>query len=360
MLTVVSKLNIELDRHAGRILATWNEDRQPHRKLSEVSNYSFPYLNQILTTGTATNMTAASSLMTNLNVSNPSASYPISAINSPAGLQSSLRSFAGNVQRTYNLQPSLSTMSNSSTPSHAGPVFESETPDPKAIDSQIAELAGMSGRWQTYRRFLYARFGDNESDSEVNGIQNALHESSDPAQRIQSNEEKRVPTNFNQHLRPLEQTEFSKTIHDMLHRVYAPLEVWYLRINIEKAHTVDEMDLVSLPFLSSALDDTFFMTKKVLYRAINAADVSCVRNVLHDITEIVVRDFGDVIKHRLDSIGASIGGGGFGIGNKSGDGRDKREKNATNSYIVRNANLSSWLAIIHLLWDHVNTSGVPQ
>ncbi|KAH9820724.1 COG4 transport protein-domain-containing protein [Melampsora americana] len=275
----------------------------------EISNYTFPALNQLLTTGTTIHNPLPNSIISNLNVSNPSASYVPSSINSPVGLQSSLRSFAGNVQRTYNLQPSLSAMSGTSNATAAS--IDNEMPDLKAIDAIIAELTGMSGRWQTYRRFLYARFGDEGQELDDNDTQETVQKPTDPTQPSS-------PT-----------TEFSKTIYDLLNSLYSPLEVWYLRVS-------NELDLSSTPYLSSALDDTFYMIKKVLYRSINSGQVTCLKNMIRAITEIAQRDFGEVIKHRLDNVGTAIGGTGFGIGigSKSGEGKDKREKNVINSYIV--------------------------
>ncbi|KAG0141759.1 hypothetical protein CROQUDRAFT_51247 [Cronartium quercuum f. sp. fusiforme G11] len=297
MLTVVIRLNLELDRHTTRILSTWDEDRQPDRKLSEVSGYGFPILTQLLS------VTSNGSL---------NSTGPISAINSPAGLHSSLRSFAGNVQRTYNLQPSLSASSQAQTT-----VQESDAPDVQAIDGVIAELAGMSSRWQTYRRFLYARFGDD---------------SDEPDEKMSPNHVQ--PPASNEHLKPIESTDFSRSIADLLLRLYIPLELAYLRMNIEKAHTTDEFELDSTPYLSSALDDTFFVLKKAVYRSLSIANTHILEIILKEIAEIVVRDFGEVIKHRLDSVGVGISGVGFGIGSKVGEGKEKREKNAMNAYIV--------------------------
>jgi len=332
MVTVALKLNNELDRLMARILSTWETDHQLNRKLFGVQRYSFTTQNQLLASSN------------NSGSANP--------INSPTALHSSLRSLAGNVQRTYNLpQNSASSLNSAAVTSH-----EEETEDPREIDFLIAELAGMSSRWQTYRRFLHARFGgvhpnepqdreDSESPISPSTVPKELHAS--------------PPTHHCEQFEQLEKTELSNKLGDLLERFYLPLEAWYLRINIEKAHSADEMDLSSSPHLSSALDDTFYMTKKVMLRLMSAGNVKSVGAGLSKIHEILHRDFGDVMKKRLESVSANLSAGtSVGFGMKTSEEKEKRERSVRISYVVYLNDLSMASEYVIRLVDEITNGPV--
>lgn len=318
MVTVALKLNQELDRLMGRLISAWEIDQQVNRKLSNVHHYSFAFLNQLITT----------------NNSNA----PTNVINSPAAIHSSLRSLAGNVQRTYNLPSGSISHSNAAQVGTS----EEENEDPRQVDSLIAELAAMSSRWQTYRRFLHARFNDPASEA----IRNALDHPKDPESPktplvTQQEIAPAPPTNILEKIKQLEKTELSRNLAELLGRMYLPLEMWYLRINIEKAHSTDEMDFSASPYLSSALDDTFYITKKVILRSMGAGSLECFKSSLIKIQEILERDFGQVMKKRLESLVANLTTGtSVGFGMKSGEEKDKKEKFFRNSCIVYLNNLS--------------------
>ncbi|PLW24624.1 hypothetical protein PCASD_01410 [Puccinia coronata f. sp. avenae] len=316
MVTVALKLNKELDRLMGRLISAWETDQQLNRKLVSIQRYSFTTQNQLLAPNNHSGST------------NP--------INSPAALHNSLRSFSGNAQRSYNLPPnSVSSMSSAHMNSH-----EEDTEDPREIDFLIAELAGMSSRWQTYRRFLHVRFGDAHPNEIKEESQSPISPATIPKELLHHPPS---PHNIKQ-CEELEQTELGKKLGDLLERVYLPLETWYLRINIEKAHSADEMDLTASPYLSSALDDTFYMTKKVMLRLMSIGNAQCVRAGFLKIEEIIQRDFGDVMRKRLESVSANLSVGtsvGFGI--KTSEEKEKRERSVRISCVVylNNLNMAS-------------------
>ncbi|CAH7672834.1 COG4 transport protein-domain-containing protein [Phakopsora pachyrhizi] len=332
MVIVVEQLNIEMDKLILKFVSEWQSDRQVERRLAGVLRSSFSPLTQLL----ASNQQAGS---TNI-------------INSPSALQSSLRSLAGNVQRSYNLQTGPSSNLNSAVNS----TIEEEIEDPREIDGLVSEMAGLSARWQTYCRFLYSRFAE-ENDHE-NDVEDKKKTKSHEGEVEDQSLNLSSPTKLLDNQSKIEDKLFrsskvDESLHSLLSRYYLPLEMWYLRINIEKAHISDEIDLNSPPYLSSALDDTFFMTKKVVYRLINTGQAECIKSGLDQVKEILERDFGDVMKRRLEGVyggmgassGASSGvvGGGFGLSGKTGDEKERRERATRNLYIVylNNLNMAS-------------------
>jgi hypothetical protein len=68
-----------------------------------------------------------------------------------------------------------------------------------------------------------------------------------------------------------------------------------------KAHQLDEADLSTTPCLSSALDDTFYILKKVLSRLISTSSASTIVSASVNIITILERDFADVLKKRMEA-----------------------------------------------------------
>ncbi|MBW0480142.1 hypothetical protein O181_019857 [Austropuccinia psidii MF-1] len=315
MVTVALHLNKEMDRLVDRLVTSWHADRQLERKLIGTQRYAFPGLTQLLLGP------------------NP---LTMNSINSQTALQSSLRSFAGNVQRTHPSQSHSNTLVAS----------EGDNEDPREIDGLLGELAGMSSRWQTYRRFLHSRFTEEDFKpvDEAPPSQALPPNSSSPTKPEIHPVVQPVPsTSFNRHLSSLEATKLAQKLNELLEGVYLPLETWYLRVNIEKAHLSNEPDFNTCPYLSSALDDVFYITKKVIIRLINVGSVDCAQKGLLKIQEIIERDFGEVMKKRLETLGTNMGptaAVGFGISSKVGEEKEKKEKLTRNSYIVYLNNLS--------------------
>lgn len=126
----------------------------------------------------------------------------------------------------------------------------------------------------------------------------------------------------------IEQSSFRSNLQRELLTVYEPLELWYLRSSVEKAHQLDEADLYNKPYLSSSLDDTFFILKKVLQRLIATSSCSTHKRMCNEIKSIMEKDFGDILKRRMDNVWTSI----TSIAQSA---RQKEEAQARQSFIVR-------------------------
>ena len=107
-------------------------------------------------------------------------------------------------------------------------------------------------------------------------------------------------------LQIIEASIFQVNLHRQLASVYEPLELWYLRSSIEKAHNLDEPDFASKPYLSSSLDDTFFILKKVLHRLVATSSLQTHRRMCTEIKTIMERDFSDVMRRRMDAVWSAI------------------------------------------------------
>lgn len=127
----------------------------------------------------------------------------------------------------------------------------------------------------------------------------------------------------------VEESKFKAALSTQLQHVYEPLENWYLRISIEKAHFLDEPDLVSQPVVSSVLDDTFFLLKKIIGRIVSSGNVSVLVTMSKSIRVIMERDFAQVLKKRMESVFALLGSN-----QGRADEKEKREREARLIYTV--------------------------
>lgn len=129
----------------------------------------------------------------------------------------------------------------------------------------------------------------------------------------------------------VEDSTFKASLQKQLEEGYEPLEIWYLRSSIERAHTLDEPDFLSRPYLSSSLDDTFFILKKVLLRLVTSASIQTHLKMCSQIRDVMDRDFGDILRKRMDAVWTGLTG-------IAANARAKEEDKARASFIVSNSN----------------------
>jgi hypothetical protein len=125
----------------------------------------------------------------------------------------------------------------------------------------------------------------------------------------------------------VEKSTFRANLHKQLHTVYEPLEIWYLRSSIEKAHTLDEPDFFSKPYLSSSLDDSFFILKKVLQRLVSTSSLNTHVRMCKEIKTIMERDYSDILRRRMEGVWS-------GISSSATAARNKEEATARQNFIV--------------------------
>lgn len=125
---------------------------------------------------------------------------------------------------------------------------------------------------------------------------------------------------------------------------------------------MDEPDFSSTPYLSSSLDDIFYIVKKTLQRVVSTAQLDNLVAMNKELRTVLERDVAEVWRTRIEgafkdlaasasSQGAmgmvSVGGMG-GMAQLGGrareEERERREKEARNIYIVRPASHVYWLS----------------
>ncbi|KAG0655450.1 hypothetical protein C6P46_000992, partial [Rhodotorula mucilaginosa] len=206
---------------------------------------------------------------------------------------------------------------------------------PRETDAVLSELTMMSGRWQLLRRFLYSSLQSEEPPATTTAQPNG-DEAADPEEP---------------QLAVAEESALGKAIAKQLNEAYLPLEVWYLRSAIERAHLVDEPDLASSPNVSSSLDDIFFIVKKVLHRVVSTANVANLLIFNKELRIVLDQDVAEIWRARIEgafkdlaAIASSQNSMAIGVGGISGvaaiagrgreEERERREKEARTTFIV--------------------------
>ncbi|KAH9923986.1 COG4-domain-containing protein [Epithele typhae] len=197
--------------------------------------------------------------------------------------------------------------------------------DPREIDKVLTEAAGMGGRWGLFRKFMHDRLKD-ESDGENQdgyGPSAPLREqpqSSSPAPPAPDG----GSANGGQ---ALDESKSHKAIENMLLTYYTPMEVWYARSVIEKAHRLSSHDFTQVPVTTTTPDDAFYILKTVLARMLTTASLATVQRTSESLRDVMDKDYARVIKHKLDSVykGGTAGPGARG---------DKVERENRQSFII--------------------------
>lgn len=258
MRTVVGRLVGESDRVIRNLVEGWEEERRVGRLISETKASRFALL------------------------SNPALLPPLFAsLTNPQATQLSLSSLANT---TSNLSSALQSYAPGgrkapSTPVPVPVVEEDPGPDPRDVDRVLGELVALGGRWALFRRFVYSRLADDDEED-------------DEAEPVASAGDIDV----------IENSGSQRAIENLLKVYYEPLELWYLRSSVEKAHRLDSPDMTSKPHVSSILDDTFYLIKVVLNRVLSSGSLPALRSMRERIATVLERDYSTVLGKKMDSV----------------------------------------------------------
>lgn len=151
---------------------------------------------------------------------------------------------------------------------------DDEGVDLKEVDGLLNEMGMMLGRWSLYCRFVTnACNGKPDTNDQLQQTPNFLLESS-----------------------------LSTKVYDRLTTPFNTMTTFFMRRSVEKAFQLDESPtgltlhpLKALkshpPYITSAVDDIFYIVKKVLHQSLATSQVSVVRNVVTTLARVLGSDF---------------------------------------------------------------------
>ncbi|KAI0373375.1 COG4-domain-containing protein [Pilatotrama ljubarskyi] len=196
-------------------------------------------------------------------------------------------------------------------PSNTAEPIDQDLVDPREIDRVLSEAAGMSGRWGLFRKFMHDRLGEEASPEEPDTEASVDNSRTEPQLQSKPPSDSRIQQGTPARFQVVEDSRSHEKIEDMLATYYTPLEVWYARSVIEKAHRLATPDLSQSPIITTAPDDAFYILKTVLARMITTASVPTVERTSEQLREVVDKEYVRVIRQKLDNVykGASAGPG---------------------------------------------------
>ncbi|EIN07598.1 COG4-domain-containing protein [Punctularia strigosozonata HHB-11173 SS5] len=175
---------------------------------------------------------------------------------------------------------------------------EDDTLDGREIDQVITEVATMAGRWSLFRKFL------------INRLQEELEEDSDSTsqdgERAKPSKSSQQETSSSVALQAsitaLDSSATRQSFDKLLETCYIPLELWYIRTVIDKAHHLAKADITSMPATTTAPDDVFFVLKIVMQRTLSTGSPRNVLRTCELLREVMDYDYASVIKRKLDDV----------------------------------------------------------
>ncbi|KIY51144.1 COG4-domain-containing protein [Fistulina hepatica ATCC 64428] len=183
--------------------------------------------------------------------------------------------------------------------------------DPRDIDKVVLEGAGMAGRWNVFRKFLA------QSLQEDNDTASRLEEELLSEEKFATGDSPTFPGN-------------QEYFISLLDTYYMPLETWYVRTIINKAHRLSTPDESQSPPITTTPDDVFYILKVVLMRLISTGSLPTVDRMLGQLREIVERDYGGIVRRKLDDVYRNSNG----ITERSALAREKVERENRTAFII--------------------------
>lgn len=165
--------------------------------------------------------------------------------------------------------------------------------DLRETDKILSEIAGMLGRWSLFKKFLLESLNNPRPYDEADGEEVEGPRIRTPKGRGEQEIEARPD---------LEQTGSQKLFDNITTTYFVPLEIWYTRTIIDKAHRMSSPDVSQTPIITTAPDDVFYILKSVMSRTLSTGSVSVVQRMLEQLREVVEKDYIGIIKKKLDDV----------------------------------------------------------
>ncbi|KAJ3742037.1 COG4 transport protein-domain-containing protein [Lentinula detonsa] len=198
---------------------------------------------------------------------------------------------------------------------------DDESVDPREIDQVIIEMSGMVGRWNLFKKFLLDSFEAPDTSASL----------------------------------PLESIGSQMVFDELLVKYYIPLEVWYVRAIIDKAHRLSQPDLTQPATTTTTPDDVFYILKVVLLRLLSTGSLNAVERMIEQLRDILEKDYAGILKKKMDDVYRSAGTSGQIARGEKAD----RENRLAFAVILNDLDVSS-SHLERLIRDLANNGAINQ
>ncbi|KAH7889814.1 COG4 transport protein-domain-containing protein [Phlebopus sp. FC_14] len=162
--------------------------------------------------------------------------------------------------------------------------------DPREIDRTLSEIVGMSGRWSLFRKFLVEQLqASAPSGGDVEPL-NAPSTTGGHASLLL------------EQVQLLDATTSRKVFEDLLASCYVPMEIWYIRMIINKAHRLSSPDHSQMPTTTTTPDDVFYILKVVYTRLLSTGSLQTLERTTDLLKDVMDCDYAGGIKRKLDDV----------------------------------------------------------
>ncbi|ODQ77848.1 hypothetical protein BABINDRAFT_168806 [Babjeviella inositovora NRRL Y-12698] len=258
MTDVVARIQREVDAQVGLIIDTFHDVHNLPKAVSEVSEYSYPYLSA-MATGTFSNAASRS----------------------------------------------------------ASPAMESPMPEDVSvvdIGDLVNELSAILNKWTMYCRFVAVRW--NEFEGETADLKPAGEpKDSASAEKHSAELQTELPAVSLKLPPPLKTSTFVKKIADPYTKIFDALSVFYFRRSLEKAYQMEELptlshkDLIATredqltspdqPLISSVVEDLILILNTSLRNAFETGQPQIASSIIITVKRVIDTDFLTVMLRRL-------------------------------------------------------------
>jgi hypothetical protein len=97
---------------------------------------------------------------------------------------------------------------------------------------------------------------------------------------------------------------------------------------VSQAHRLDSPETSSRPHVSSILDDTFYLLKQVLSRALSCGSLSTLRSLRIRIASVMNEDYSGVIRRKMEGVYSAS------AGQERGVDKERKEKDQREASVV--------------------------
>ena len=108
-------------------------------------------------------------------------------------------------------------------------------------------------------------------------------------------------------LRAVESSSSKQQFESMLTTYYIPLESWYARSALDKAHRLSSTDLLASPAVTTTPDDAFYILKAILNRLLSCGSLAAVQRTSELLRDVMDKEYIGVIKRKLDDVYRTAG-----------------------------------------------------